>query len=175
MTLSPLQRRRRITYPVTERTDLLAVSAFREHHRRQIAAGELILTTMHATVVDIIQRDGSYFLRDNHNQERRVHPSLKMDVKRPAVPVPLAPVYDPTVIPPESDYTSLSLPMRRALDYFAWADWKPKPHPNTIRALEKRNIISAVSFGSGYRPTPYGSALYRAYGRHDMEVKNGLA
>lgn len=79
------------------------------------------------------------------------------------------PFYDMRVIPAQSAYDALTLPMRRALDYYAWACWKPKPHPNTVRALEKRGIVYQGKI------TLYGCALYRAYGRHDREVQHGHA
>lgn len=164
VTASQIKYRRRAAYPKQQATDLLAACAFTDKHRRQIAAGELILSTVQTIVIDITKRNGAYFMIDDRGRERCIGPYDKFRMKFPAVPVPRLPPYDPTVIPPESDYTDLSLPMRRALDYFAWASWKPKPHPNTVRALEKRNIIRDG------RDTPYGSALYRHYGRHDKEL-----
>lgn len=170
------QRQRRAAYPKDDLSTHLPVFAFTAVHRAQILAGELILATMHGQVIDIIRRNGSYILIDHHYREICVPPSLKLRLKVPAVPVPLPPQYDPSVIPPESEYKALSLPMRRALDTFAWASWNPKPHLNTIRALEKRGLIQATHYaGLDYRATAYGCALYRAYGRFDKELKNGLA
>lgn len=164
VTLSPLQRRRRTQYPKVDITTHLPVFAFTDAHRKELQAGTLILSTMHTHVADIVRRGSVYILITTNGREKTVPPSLNLNIQRPAVPVPLPPKFDPTVIPAESEYTSLSLPMRRALDYFAWASWKAKPHTNTVRALEKRNIVL------NNRATPYGSALYRAYGRHDKEV-----
>lgn len=169
-----LQRARRTVYSKDDVLSHLPVFAFTAQHRAQIQTGELILSSMHAQVIDVIRRDSGYVLIDHHYREIGVHPSMKLRIKYPAVPVPLPPKYDPTVIPPESDYTALSLHTRRALEYFAWADWNPKPRHFTICGLEKRGLIEAVTYAGGrHRATPYGSALYRAYGRFDKELKNG--
>lgn len=169
-----LQRARRTVYSKDDVLSHLPVFAFTAKHRAQIQSGELILSSMHAQVIDVIQRNGGYVLIDHQYREIGVPGSMKLRLKYPAVPVPLPPKYDPTVIPPESDYTALSLPMRRALDHFAWSSWSPKPRHFTICALLKRGIIQPANYvGSDYRATPYGSALYRAYGRHDEELKNG--
>jgi hypothetical protein len=174
VTLSQQKRRRRVYDTKDDLLTHLSVFAFTVAHRAQIQTGELILSTMHGQVIDIIRRDGAYILIDHQYRENCVPRSMKLRMTYPAVPVPLPPKYDPTVIPPESDYTALSLPMRKALDHFAWADWKPKPRHFTICALLKRGLIQAATYGDGrYRTTPYGSALYRAYGRFDEELKNG--
>jgi hypothetical protein len=169
-----LQHARRRVYAKDDLLTHLSVFAFTEAHRRQIQTGELILATMHGQVIDIIRRGDSYILIDHQYRENCVPRSMKLRLTYPAVPVPLPPKYDPTVIPPESDYTSLSLPMRRALDHFAWADWSPKPRHFTICALLKRGIIQAATYSDGrYRATAYGAALYRHYGRYDKEIQNG--
>lgn len=170
--LTPLQRRRRAVYPKTDLLTHLSAFAFTDAHRKQIATGELILRSIHVSVIDITRRDGMYFMRDDRGRESRIPPSTKFAMSYPAVPVPPRPVYDASVIPPESDYTSLTLPMRRALDYVCWSAWNPKPRYFTLLALEKRGIIQAVTYGTQpYRDTPYGNALYCHYGRHDKEIK----
>lgn len=174
-TATQIRHRRRKAYPKEQPLNVLSAFAFTDQHRRHIAAGELILRNTHTTVIDITRRGNSYYLRDDRGRETCIPRSARFTMIYPAVPVPLPPRFDPTVIPPQSAYTSLTLPMRRALDYFAWSDWNPKPHPNTIRALEKRGLISdnrATPYGSPlYRATPYGCALYREYGRHDKEIQ----
>lgn len=172
--LTPLQRRRRAVYPKPDILTHLPAFAFTDAHRKQIAAGELVLRSIHVSVIDITRRDGMYFMRDDRGRESRIPPSTKFSMSYPAVPVPPKPVYNASVIPPESEYTSLTLAMRRALEYFAWASWKPKPRHFTLVNLEKRGLIEAVTYGtSPYRTTAYGNALYREYGRHDKELKNG--
>src|SRR5688572_30228967 len=142
-----LQRARRSVYPKVDLLTHLSVFAFTAAHRAQIQTGELILSTMHGQVIDIIRRGDSYVLIDHQYRENCVPRSMKLRLTYPAVPVPLPPKYDPTVIPPESDYAALSLHLRRALDYFAWADWKPKPRHFTICALLKRGLIQAANYG----------------------------
>lgn len=162
--------RSRSRQPQPDSPPRLAARDFTPAHRAQIEAGTLILRSYNQAVLDIQRRaDGRYTLLNTHRQHFGIQAYDTFEMIHPATPKPLPPFYDVSITPPAADYTSLSLPMRRALDYFAWSDWNPKPHPNTVRALEKRGIVFAG------RITLYGGALYRAYGRYDKELKNGLA
>lgn len=169
---TPLQRRRRKTYQQPDILTHLPVFAFTDAHRQQIASGELILSTVGTVVADIVRRGSVHYIITPNGMEIPTPRSVNLRIQRPAVPVPPRPVYDAAVTPPESDYTSLTLPMRRALEYFAWASWHPKPRYFTLVNLEKRGLIESVTYGTqSHRATAYGCALYREYGRHDKELQ----
>lgn len=163
-------RQRRFRKPEQVAPPRLAARDFTAAHRAQILAGTLILRSYNQAVLDIQRRaDGRYTLLNTHRQLFGIQSYDTFEMIHPATPRPLPPFYDVSIIPPAAEYSSLSLPMRRALNFFAWSDWNPKPQPNTVRALEKRGIVFADKI------TLYGGALYRAYGRFDKELKNGLA
>lgn len=162
---SRLQRRRSRPLDTKPR---LAARDFTTDHRDQILAGTLILRSYNQAVMDIQRRaDGRYVMMNTHRQLFTIHSYDTFEIIHPAIPKPLPPFYDVAAVPAPAEYQNLSLPMRRALDTFAWSDWNPRPHPNTVRALEKRGIVFAGKI------TLYGGALYRAYGRFDKELKNG--